>query len=300
MMGPSIPVLACVFGVLLGVVHPADAAGVADTADTTDAPGDTVAAIATLIADASEREELVVPALLVASERLATIGDDAQAAVALADRLAPLARRAFASGERLPRMRELGLRMHRVAAGEGPKQIRQRYHMREPLLRLLNPSYDDRQLRPGQELKVWDRRGLRQRLLIRRGRYRALLIAEIPSGGVVLVHAAPVGIGSPDRPTPLGRSTVRVMVRNPEWTHPDTGEVIAPDDPRNVLGGYWIGLQPGEDQHFDGIGLHGYTGAPSSDWLQKAGSRGCLRLLQSDIHALFCLLQRGQEVWIVD
>ncbi|MDA3962828.1 MAG: L,D-transpeptidase family protein [Planctomycetota bacterium] len=244
----------------------------------------------------------VVPALIAGSQALG--GLEGAAAVRLADRLEPLARRVFRSNEAIPGAASLGVREHLVASGESPRAIMKRYAISDSALKLLNPSYDDRRLGAGARLKVVDFSTLRLALVVARSSYRSVLLAK-PSGadapaGPVVIAAWKVGVGAADSPTPLGASTIKLKARNPEWTHPDTGEVIAPDDPRNILGGYWVAVDPGADGTFKGIGFHGYTGAPSDHWLEQDGSHGCLRMLQDDIHALYALVPVGTRVVVRD
>jgi lipoprotein-anchoring transpeptidase ErfK/SrfK len=63
-----------------------------------------------------------------------------------------------------------------------------------------------------------------------------------------------------------------------------------------VLGGYWIALDPEGLGGRRGIGIHGYTGAPSDDWLSKPGSHGCIRMLQRDVDRVFHLATEGTVV----
>lgn len=220
----------------------------------------------------------------------------------LGDVLEPVARRLFRQADRLPGDEACGIIAHRVASGETPSAILRRYAIGNGWLQVLNPTYDDRRLGAGQRLKVVDRsvgRGLT--VVVSRRLYRCFVFAWHPSSEINLLLAClPVGIGTADRQTPMGRTQVTTMVRDPTWTHPDTKEVIPPDDPRNVLGGYWIGLDPGPDETFASIGFHGYTGAPVADWLERGGSRGCLRLRQQDIGDLFALVERGTVVRVVE
>ena len=99
-------------------------------------------------------------------------------------------------------------------------------------------------------------------------------------------------------PPPLGVSAIWQCVRNPEWRDPDTKKVFKPTEPGNVLGGYWIAVKPGDDGHFKGIGLHGYTAEKPERWLGKPGSHGCVRLVQDDIAALFALVRPGMKVTV--
>lgn len=244
-------------------------------------------------------DERVVAALLAGSRDLP--GLPVADRLVLAEALAPLAARCFDSDELLPEMQRLGLRRHTVAGGETPGAILRRYGMRNAYLERLNPDYDDTRLGIGQILKVHDCRGSRQEVVVIKHAYRCLVFQWLPAAEQHVLWACfPVGIGTAERPTPVGRTRVTTVVRDPSWTHPDTRELIPPGDPRNVLGGYWIGLAAGDDGRFQSIGFHGYTGAPVDDWLERGGSRGCLRLRQADIARLFAIARRGIPVQITD
>lgn len=219
----------------------------------------------------------------------------------LVDATEALAERVFLSPVVLPGMERIGLSVHTVASGELPGGIMKRYAMSDALLKVINPDYDDRRLGVGQRLKVLDRTRVELVVAVSKSAFRGLVFARVPNATApILVAVFPVGIGASDRPTPTGETSVSVRVRNPEWRHPDTGEVIPPGDPRNVLGGYWIGLAAGPAERFASIGFHGYTGAPAGDWLEQGGSRGCLRLLQDDIAQLFALTTTGTPVLVME
>jgi lipoprotein-anchoring transpeptidase ErfK/SrfK len=89
-----------------------------------------------------------------------------------------------------------------------------------------------------------------------------------------------------------------MCVRNPEWRDPDSGKIFKPNDPGNILGGYWIGFEHGPTAHFKGIGVHGFTAESSDMWLEKNGSHGCIRLIQDDIAWAFTLIRPGMRVTI--
>jgi len=250
-----------------------------------------------LLERAASDDAHVVPALIVGSAALPAL--NGAEAVALADDLGELARRVFASPERFGSDQRLAVREHVVASGEIPSRIMKRYALSDPALKLLNPDYDDRRLGVGQRLKVVDCSGVDLVVLVQRSAYRCWVLGRFPAvEHLVLVATYPVGVGAEHSPTPLGTSRIGTKARDMEWTHPDTGEVIPPGDPRNILGGYWMAVEPGADGTFKGIGFHGYTGAPSDDWLGKQDSHGCLRLLQPDIHALYAWVPKGTKVII--
>lgn len=100
------------------------------------------------------------------------------------------------------------------------------------------------------------------------------------------VQRYPVGIGR-DGSSPIGKFPVFNKVVNPQYTDPD-GRVIAGDDPTNPLGERWIDLG-------NSYGIHG-TIEPNS--IGMAASRGCIRLRDDDIVAVYNFLVKGSEVAI--
>lgn len=100
------------------------------------------------------------------------------------------------------------------------------------------------------------------------------------------VRRFPVGIGR-DGASPIGKFSVLNKVTNPQYTDPD-GRVIAGDDPRNPLGEYWIDLG-------NSYGIHGTI---DPDSIGSASSRGCIRLNDGDIRAVYEFLTIGSEVVI--
>jgi lipoprotein-anchoring transpeptidase ErfK/SrfK len=248
-------------------------------------------------ADADPRD--VVPLLLEASARIATL--DGEAGHALADRLEPYCRRAFFGPERLPNMERLGLGVHTVRAGELPGRIAKRYGTSPDLFGYLNRGYDARRLQAGAELKVLDLTGGNLTLMVDRSRYRVGAWRSVPDGRGgerwVLVLYVPVGLGAPETRTPTGSTRVTLRALDPEWTHPVTGVVYAPDDPDNVLGGYWMALSE-EGLGKRGIGFHGYTGDHPEAWLEKPMSNGCVRMRQEDMDRVFHLALEGTPVTI--
>lgn len=252
-----------------------------------------------LFARAESDPQAIVPLLESVNRAIGQAdGDDA---IALADRAAPFARQLYFGTRSLPGEERLGIRVHKVQAGEYPVTIARKYGIQADLIARMNEGFDANALRIGQRLRVVDlAQDAAATVLVDRSTYRALLVRIPDGGGPQLMACLPVGLGTSDRQTPVGASHVVKRVRNPEWRHPDTKEILPPDHPDNVLGGYWLGLDAGPDERFQSIGFHGYTGAPSDDWLEKAGSRGCIRMLQPDIDLLFDVARHGLRVVVTD
>lgn len=249
------------------------------------------ARIEALMREANRDAGALVPLLLEASPAVGSLASDE--AVLLADTLDRYASRAFFSPARPPQMEELGLRVHRVARGEVAERIAQRYRIGVGLLGYLNEGFEPDRLKVGQELKVLDLSDRSLRLEVVQGRYRLLAWR-----GDVMVACFPVGLGAASSPTPLGATRISKRVLDPQWTHPETKQVFAPGDPGNVLGGYWIALDPAGIGR-EGIGLHGYTGEVAADWIEQGASHGCVRMLQPHVDRVFHLAVEGTPIEIV-
>ncbi len=215
---------------------------------------------------------------------------------ALAERLEPFAARAFFSPEALPGIERLGFARHTVASGELPGAIAKRYRFSPGLLHYWNAGFDERRVAAGKELRVLDLSRGAVQVIVDKQRYRLSLWIQTPGGEWVLAMYAPVGLGAAESPTPSGATTISSRVRDPAWTHPQTREVFPHGHPDNVLGGYWIALDSAPFSGRTGIGLHGYTGAPTPDWIERGASNGCIRMLQRDVDRLFHLALEGTKV----
>jgi lipoprotein-anchoring transpeptidase ErfK/SrfK len=123
--------------------------------------------------------------------------------------------------------------------------------------------------------------------------WRTLPGAKAP----LLLACMPVGLGAAESPTPEGSTTILNRVRDPQWTDPDTHQVIPAGNPKNVLGGYWIALDA-NTLGATGIGFHGFTGEPTKNWIEQGASHGCVRMLQPDIDRVFHVALEGTPVAI--
>ncbi|MBK7878366.1 MAG: L,D-transpeptidase family protein [Planctomycetes bacterium] len=254
-------------------------------------------ALAPLFARATQDPAGVVPLLVAASTELETLAP--KDAALLGDTLEPFARRAFFSGERVPGMEELGLALHRVEKGELPTKIAARYKFGAGLLPYLNDEFDERKLRIGQELKVLDLTQGALELVVEKSSFRLFAWRKLANGKRTLVMCVPVGLGAADSATPTGSTTIVKRVLHPDWTHPVTHKVYKDGDPENVLGGYWVALDP-TGIGKNGIGLHGYTGDVAANWIERGASNGCVRMLQNDIDRVFHLALEGTRVELRD
>ena len=117
-----------------------------------------------------------------------------------------------------------------------------------------------------------------------------------PGGpGSMYIRTFQVGLGK-DNSTPTGLWMCKAgdKIRNPRYYPPHGGDVIAPDDPKNPLGGYWIAIEGMEGQALgqESFGIHGTI---DPDSIGKMESMGCIRLRAEDISWVFDLLVDGKS-----
>ena len=111
------------------------------------------------------------------------------------------------------------------------------------------------------------------------------------------------------RETPAGTFRVLNKVSEPSWAHPQPGEVVAGEDPKNPLGSRWIGFykdcvgRKGFDgeQMLDikGCTTAGFHGTPHRWTIGHAVSHGCVRLFDEDIRDLFDRVRTGTPVTVL-
>jgi lipoprotein-anchoring transpeptidase ErfK/SrfK len=165
---------------------------------------------------------------------------------------------------------------HEIQSGDRLQTIAQQYGVPWQYLAKLNRVEPER-VRAGQRIKVI------------KGPFSAVIDL---SDYEITVHAHgyfvtryPVGIGQ-DGSTPLGAFTVENKLVDPTYYGPDG--VIEHDDPSNPLGERWIDIG-------NSYGIHG-TIEPDS--IGQSLSRGCIRMHNDDVAAVYDLLTIGSEVTI--
>jgi lipoprotein-anchoring transpeptidase ErfK/SrfK len=233
----------------------------------------------------------VAPLIIEVSQLIPTLPPDE--ALAVVDRVAPFCRQLFSHAIPTEESAKIGLITHYVAPGETPTAIARRYRCSVELIAQLNADFDAHGLQVDQTLTVFDLASVPLEIIVSRSAYRMMLWR-----GPHLIGVFRCGLGRDSARTPIGTTTVAMCVRNPEWRDPDSGKIFKPQDPGNVLGGYWIGFEHGPQAHFKGIGIHGFTAESSDVWLEKNGSHGCVRLTQEDIAWVFTLIRPGMRVTI--
>lgn len=141
-------------------------------------------------------------------------------------------------------------------------------------------------------------------LVLHRSRRQLLLIEQ----GQLLTRY-PVAVGMAGWETPAGTFRVLNKVSEPSWAHPQTGEVVTGEDPKNPLGSRWIGFykdcvgRKGFDGErmldIKGCTTAGFHGTPHRWTIGHAVSHGCVRLFDEDIRDLFDRVRTGTPVTVL-
>ncbi len=200
------------------------------------------------------------------------------------DRLAPLGDQLFFSKNGVPADDQWAV--HTVTPGESPEAIAKKYGIsRELLNRFRGRDANDARLRVGDTFKVLrlagqtdpEKRGYL--LHIDKGDY----LLDCYAGGL-FVRRYQVSVGAANSPTPTGHTRVADRVWHPNWTNPETHQVIPYGDPNHVLGPIWLAFDAKELGQ-SGVGIHGYTGA-NAQWGAQV-SHGCIRLQNEQAEELY-------------
>ena len=141
-------------------------------------------------------------------------------------------------------------------------------------------------------------------LVLHRSRRQLLLIEQGQ-----LLSRYPVAVGMAGWETPAGNFRVLNKVSDPSWAHPQTGEVVTGEDPKNPLGSRWIGFykdcvgRKGFDGErmldIKGCTTAGFHGTPHRWTIGHAVSHGCVRLFDEDVRDLFDRVRTGTPVTVL-
>ena len=180
-----------------------------------------------------------------------------------------------------------------VQQGDLLAKLAPRQRVTYQLLEEIN-KVDARKLGAGRKLKL-----VRGPLhaIVHKSKFVMDVFAQTATGEPVLVHSFKVGLGESNS-TPVGSFVVKNKVPNPGWSNPRTGQTFTPDDPKNPIGEFWIGLEGADEasRRFTSYGIHG-TIDPES--VGRQASMGCVRLRDADIALVYKMLtERGSTVVI--
>lgn len=187
---------------------------------------------------------------------------------------------------------------YKVAAGDSLSRIASRRELAThwKLIQRVNGLSDPTKIRLGQTLKLV--RGPFH-AIVDKSDFRMDIWHGPPSDPTrwIYIRSFDVGLGEADG-TPVGTFVISAnKLENPGWVNPRDGqERYAPNDPKNPIGEFWLGLDGvGTSQGVTGYGIHG-TIDPSS--VGRNLSMGCVRLRDEDIAVVYELL--AEQVSVVD
>lgn len=181
---------------------------------------------------------------------------------------------------------------YQVAGGERLGSIAARNNVTWEFLSRIN-GVTPRKLRSGQWIKI--AKGPFYAVVTKHAFTMDLYLGAPGGPGSMFVRTFQVGLGK-DNSTPTGLWMCKAgdKIRNPRYYPPRGGDVIAPDDPKNPLNGYWIAIE-GLDGQALGKESYGIHGTIDPDSIGKMASMGCIRLRADEISWVFDLLVDGKS-----
>ena len=180
--------------------------------------------------------------------------------------------------------------MYKIQSGDSLSRIASRRELAThwKLIARINQIADPAKIRLGQNLKLV--RGPFH-AIVHKSSHRMDLFHGSPAdpSSWLFIKSYDVGLGSNDG-TPTGEFVVSAnKLENPGWVNPrDAREQYEPNDPKNPIGNYWIGITGvGQYSSLTSLGIHGTIDQNSIGGNQ---SMGCVRLADGDIDTVFELL----------
>ncbi len=144
--------------------------------------------------------------------------------------------------------------------------------------------------------------GPRSGLILNLAEYRMYYFPEPAAGETAKVHTYPMSIGRMDWDTPLGRTQIVAMAKNPAWYPPQSvrDEHAADGDPLPRV------VPPGSENPLGTralrLGIPGYlihgTNRPAGVGMRV--SHGCIRMFPEDVEFLFDRIRVKTPVRIID
>ncbi len=177
-----------------------------------------------------------------------------------------------------------------VQTGDALAKIAQTNHVPWEFLSQINGNLDPNRMRVGQRLKLI--KGPFNVVVHKKDFRLDVYLGNYGTPDAVFIRSFRIGLGEHGS-TPQGNFTVRNRLVDPPWTNPRTGERFNAKDPKNPLGGRWVGLRgvDADTASLKGYGIHG-TIVPES--IGTEASMGCVRLLPEDIKLLYTMLEPEQ------
>ena len=184
-----------------------------------------------------------------------------------------------------------------VQGGDRPTRIASQFDVTWDFLGRINNIPDARRLRSGATIKAV--RGPFHAVVNKSTYTLDVYLGSPGEAGSMFVKQFRVGHGK-NNSTPTGSwmVTPQNKLKNPKWWGTADEPVREPDDPKNPLGEYWIGLTGtgGEAEGKQGFGIHGTI---EPDTIGKQASHGCVRMVAADIEQVYQMLVEGKSTVVI-
>jgi lipoprotein-anchoring transpeptidase ErfK/SrfK len=187
--------------------------------------------------------------------------------------------------------------IYTVKSGDRMAAIGVSHNIPYELLLPLNRMTDARKLRYGQALKVINGPF---HAVITKSKFTLDVYLGSPAGpDSTYITTFNVGLGT-DNSTPTGTWKIKDKVTHPAYFPPaeHPGPTLLPDDPKNPLGPYWMGLE-GTDGLAVGQRSYGIHGTIDPTSIGKQSSMGCIRLKNEDVEIVYKLLVQEKSIVVV-
>lgn len=170
--------------------------------------------------------------------------------------------------------------LYEVEPGDTLSKIAKKFGTTVDLIKVSNSLKSDT-IRAQSKLKISK---TRYKILIDKSQNLLMLLSD--DNAIVKVYRVSTG---EDNSTPIGTFKIINRIKEPVWYN--QGAIVPSESPDNILGSRWLGLS------VSGYGIHG-TIDPES--VGRQSTKGCIRMLNSDVEELCTIIPVGIEVTIVD
>lgn len=169
---------------------------------------------------------------------------------------------------------------YRIEPGDTLSKIAKKFGTTVDLIKVSNSLESDR-IRANSKLKVSK---AKYRILIDKSQNVLTLLTD--NDAIFKVYQVSTG---ENNSTPVGTFKIVNKIKDPVWY--TQGAIVPAESPDNILGSRWLGISEA------GYGIHG-TVEPKSVGTQT--TRGCVRMVNSDVEELYLMIPTGTKVTITD
>ena len=170
--------------------------------------------------------------------------------------------------------------LYDVEPGDTLSKIARKFKTTVDLIKISN-SLENDTIRAHSKLKVSK---ARYKILIDKSQNLLTLLFDDDK----MVKTYSVSTGE-NNSTPVGTFTIVNKIKDPVWY--TEGAIVPAESPDNILGSRWLGFSA------KGYGIHGTV---DPDTLGRQATRGCVRMLNSNVEELYVIVPVRTMVTIVD